>query len=101
MNSRSKQTNINYEYMISTSNSLITFVGTSEHYRKKFSEKLRTALQQNDDLNNQLFEFAQNKQLNAISYEIVHKKLHMLYASINAISNAKNLEDKYQFEIRR
>ena len=45
MNTRSKQTNINYEYMISTSNSLITFVGTSEHYRKKFSEKLRAALQ--------------------------------------------------------
>lgn len=99
MNTRNKQTNINYEYMISTSNSLITFVGTSEHYRKKFSEKLRAALQQNDDLNNQLFEFAQNKQLNQISYEIVHKKLHMLYESINAISNAKNLEDKYQFEI--
>ena len=99
MNTRNKQTNINYEYMISTSNSLISFVGTSEHYRKKFSEKLRAALQQNDDLNNQLFEFAQNKQLNQISYEIVHKKLHMLYESINAISNAKNLEDKYQVEI--
>lgn len=94
-----KQTKINYDYMKSTSSSLIAFVGTSEHYRKKFSEKLRAALQQNDDLNNQLFEFAQNKQLNQISYEIVHKKLQMLYESINAISNAKNLEDKYQFEI--
>lgn len=25
----------------------------------------------------------------------------MLYSSINAISNAKNLEDKYRFEISR
>ena len=45
MNTRNAQTSINYEYMISTSNSLITFAGTSEHYRKKFSEKLRAALQ--------------------------------------------------------
>ena len=58
MTTRGKQASVNYDYMVTTSNSLISFVGTSEHYRKKFSEKLRAALQQNDDLNNQLFEFA-------------------------------------------
>jgi len=33
--------------------------------------------------------------LTHISYEIVQDKLNMLYESIDAISNAKNLEDKY------
>jgi len=49
----------------------------------------------NDDLKNQIFELDQNKKLTQISYEIVQTKLNMLYESMTAISNAKNLEDKF------
>ena len=41
---------------------------------------------------------SQNRRLTHISYEIVQDKLNMLYESIDAISNAKKLEEKYQFE---
>lgn len=71
----------------------------SEQYRKKFSEELRKALSQNDEQSNKVFELEQNRRLHEISYELVQGKLSMLFDSINAISNAKELEDKFQFEI--
>jgi len=39
--------------------------------------------------------------LTQISFEIVQNKLEMMFESINSISNAKNLEDKFRFEIDR
>ena len=76
-------------------------MATSELYRKRFSEQLRKTLSENDELSNQIFELAQNRRLTHISYEIVQDKLNMLYESIDAISNAKKLEEKYQFENKR
>ena len=87
--------------MLRSSKALTDFVATSELYRKGFSEQLRKALSKNDELTNQIFELGQNKKLTSISYEIVQDKLSMLYESINAISNAKYLEDKFQMEIDR
>jgi len=37
--------------------------------------------------------------LHDIQYDLAEGKLNMMFDSINAISNAKNLEDKFQFEI--
>ena len=85
--------------MIKSSKSLIEFVTTSEIYRKKFSEQLRDTVSRNDELYNQVFEFDQNKRLTHISYELIQDKMSMLYESIDAISNAKYLEDKYQIRI--
>ena len=84
--------------MLRSSKALTDFVKISELYRKGFSEKLRITLSLNDDLKNQIFELDQNKKLTYISYEIVQTKLNMLYESMTAISNAKNLEDKFQVE---
>lgn len=77
------------------------FVSVSEKYRKKFSEKLRESLSLSDIQTNQIFELNQSKRLSAIQYELVEGKLNMMFDSVNAISNAKNLEDKYRFEIDR
>ena len=87
--------------MIKSSKALTDFVKVSEIYRKGFAEKLRQSLCLNDDLKNQIFELDQNKKLNQISYEIVQTKLNMLYESMTAISNAKNLEDKFQVEAQK
>lgn len=81
------------------SKGLTQFVMISEQYRKKFSEELRKALSQNDEQSNKVFELEQNRRLHEISYELVQGKLSMLFDSINAISNAKELEDKFQFAI--
>jgi predicted RNA-binding protein with RPS1 domain len=90
-----RQQEIESQQMLRSSKALIDFVKISELYRKGFSEKLREALSLNDDLKNQIFELDQNKKLTLISYEIIQKKLHMLYESMTEISNAKNLEDKF------
>jgi len=75
------------------------FVKVSETYRKKFSEKLRESLSKNDLQANQIFELNQNRKLGEIQNELIESKLNMIFDSINSISNAKNLEDKYQFEM--
>lgn len=85
--------------MIPSVNQLVSFVEKSEIYRKNFSELLREALSVGDERANKIFELEQNKTLTNISYNLLQVKLNMLYESINAISNAKNLEDKYQYEI--
>lgn len=72
---------------------------TSEIYRKNFSEQLRKVLSQNDEQKNKIYELRQNKKLTDISYELVQGKLNKLFESINAISNAKNLQDKYELVI--
>jgi hypothetical protein len=85
--------------VIPSVNQLVSFVEKSEIYRKNFSELLREALSVGDERANKIFELEQNKTLTNISYNLLQVKLNMLYESINAISNAKNLEDKYQYEI--
>mmetsp|Transcript_34163 Transcript_34163/g.52432 ORF Transcript_34163/g.52432 Transcript_34163/m.52432 type:complete len:91 (-) Transcript_34163:846-1118(-) len=85
--------------MIKSSHAMTDFVKVSETYRKKFSEKLRESLSKNDLQANQIFELNQNRKLGEIQNELIESKLNMIFDSINSISNAKNLEDKYQFEM--
>ena len=85
--------------MIKSSQALTDFAMISERYRKNFSEKLRKSLSKSDLQKNQIYELAQNKRLSDIQYELAEGKLNMIFDSVSAISNAKKLEDKYQFEI--
>jgi hypothetical protein len=87
--------------MIKSSRALTDFVKVSEELRKNFSEKLRRCLSNNDLLSNKIFDLIQSKKLQQIQYELVEDKLNMIFESVNAISNAKNLEDKYQLEINQ
>lgn len=84
--------------MAKSSNALIDFVKVSEMYRKKFSEELRQSRAKNDEQKGQMFELDQSKKLFAIQYNEVNSQLHMIYKSVNAITNAKALEDAYQME---
>jgi hypothetical protein len=52
-----KQT-IKFEQILKSNTALSDFVATSELYRKRFSEKLRKALSENDELSNQIFELS-------------------------------------------
>ena len=77
--------------MIKSSQALTDFVSVSEKYRKRFSEMLRDSLSKNDIQQNQIFELNQSKKLAEIKNELVEGKLNMIFDSVNAISNAKNL----------
>lgn len=85
--------------MIKSSQALTDFVSVSEKYRKRFSEMLRDSLSKNDIQSNQIFELNQNKKLAEIQNELIEGKLNMIFDSVNSISNAKNIQDKFQFEI--
>ena len=95
------QTLVKCEQIIRSSQALTDFVGVSERYRKRFSENLREALSLNDLQTNQIYELHQNKRLSDIQYQLAESKLNLMFDSVNAISNAKNLEDKYQFELNQ
>lgn len=56
-------------------------------------------MSKNDIQQNQIYELNQKRCLTDIQIEIVEQKLSMLMESIDSISNAKKLEDKYQFQI--
>ena len=90
---------IKTQQMIQSSAALIKFVKISEYYRKKFSDRLRRELQDNDSNKNKIFELEQNKQRMSTQLEIIQGQYAKVFDSVNAISNAKNLEDKYKFQI--
>ena len=80
--------------MIRSSQSMNDFVMVSEKLRKKFSEQLRLSAAKNDVSNNTIFELSQNKKLNDIKHSLTEEKLNLVFDSVNAISNAKEIEDK-------
>jgi hypothetical protein len=80
-------------------NAITEFIVVSEKYRKEFSEKLRECKSFVDSCENKIFELDQSKKLFNIQFFNVESRLEMIFESVNEISNAKNLEDKYQFEI--
>lgn len=86
--------------MIKSSKALTDFVIVSEDLRKKFSDNLRVALSEKDNDKNTIFDLQQNKKLCRIQYQLVESKLEMIFESVDAISNAKCLEDGYKNTIR-
>ena len=95
MTKQQNKETIKFEQILKSSTALEGFVATSEQFRKRFSERLRQTLSENGELSNQIYELSQNRRLTHISYEIVQDKLNMLYESIDAISNAKKIEEMY------
>ena len=59
---------------------------------------LRQSLSKNDIQMNQIFELNQSKKLAEIQNELIESKLNKVFDSVNAISNAKNVEDRMTFE---
>lgn len=71
----------------------------SEHYRKKFSDNLRMCKAFTDSCENKIFELDQSKKLFIIQLYNIESRLEMVFQSVNEISNAKNIEDKFQIEV--
>lgn len=71
----------------------------SEGFRKKYAEELRLSLLSNDKLNNYILELCSSRSLNEAKYQIIEEQLKFLYDSLHSLSDAKNLEDRYQFQI--
>ena len=55
----------------------------------------------NDQQGGKMFELDQSKKLFAIQYNEVNSQLHMIYESVNMITNAKALEHKFTMEIEK
>jgi len=52
-------------------------------------------------LKNAVFELVQNKQLFVVQYELLQGDYAKLIDSVNEISNAKNIEDNFKFQMDR
>ena len=50
-------------------------------------------------MTNLTFEMETNKKLYVTKYEVLEENFRMLFNSIETISNAKNLEDKFAYEL--
>jgi len=78
---------------------LSSFAAKSENFRRDYAENLRASNVEKEQLRNDFSKLAQAKQLNEVKFEIVEEQLKFLYGSLQFLSNSKNLEDKFQFQI--
>ena len=74
---------------------LSSFATASEDSRQEYSFQLNEAKMQEEGLNNQNQLLTESNKITTISQDLITDKLEMLFKSIDAISNAKNLEDYY------
>lgn len=76
-----------------------SFASKSENLRRDFAEQLRASNVEKESLRNNYSKLSQAKQLNEVKFEIIEEQLKFLYGSLQFLSNSKNLEDKFQFQI--
>ena len=74
---------------------LSSFAAASEDSRQEYSFQLNEAKMREEGLNNQNQLLTESNKITTISQDLITDKLEMLFKSIDAISNAKNLEDYY------
>ena len=71
----------------------------NENMRRRCQHELNKKLSELDCQNNKIFMMEQNRQLYMMKYEVLEEQFTLLFNSIETISNAKNLEDKYDLKI--
>ena len=67
----------------------------NEDMRRRSQHELNLKLSEIDQQNNKLFMMEQNRQLYMMKYEVLEEQFTLLFNSIESISNAKNIEDKF------
>ena len=67
----------------------------NEDMRRRCQHELNLKLSEIDQQNNKLFMMEQNRQLYMMKYEVLEEQFTLLFSSIESISNAKNIEDKF------
>ena len=71
----------------------------NERMRRRCQHELNLSKSEIDSCNNHIFELKQNKQLYTTKYAVLEEQFTLLFNSIETISNAKNLEDKFDVQI--
>lgn len=71
----------------------------NDNLRRRAQQELQVAKSESDSYMNKIFELEQNKRLYSVKYEVLEEQFNLLFNSIQTISNAKNLEDKYIREL--
>ena len=71
----------------------------NENLRRRCQHELQSSNSINDAFKNQIFEYEQSKQLYMVKYQVLEEQFTLLYNSIETISNAKNIQDKFEQEL--
>jgi len=71
----------------------------NERMRRRCQHELHNSKSEIDSCKNHIFELLQNKQLYTTKYAVLEEQFTLLFNSIETISNAKNLEDKFDVQI--
>jgi len=80
-------------------NSLRQISEFNEMMRRRTQQELHGSKSEIDSQKNNLFIMEQNKRLYAVRYEVLEEQFTLLFNSIQTISNAKNIEDKFEQEL--
>ena len=71
----------------------------NEMMRRRTQQDLHGSKSEIDSQKNKIFIMEQNKRLYAVRYEVLEEQFTLLFNSIQTISNAKNIEDKFEQEL--
>ena len=71
----------------------------NEMIRRRTQQDLHGSKSEIDSQKNKIFIMEQNKRLYAVRYEVLEEQFTLLFNSIQTISNAKNIEDKFEQEL--
>lgn len=71
----------------------------NQNMRRRCQHELNLKLSELDNQSNEIFGMDQARQLYMMKYQVLEEQFTLLFNSIESISNAKNLEDKYDLQI--
>ena len=72
------------------------FSGMSEFMRRRCTQDLQASLSKNDGFANHIGLLEQNQKFIKVQYSVVEEQFKLLFDSIQTISNAKNMEDRFK-----
>lgn len=71
----------------------------NERMMKRYQQDYYKSQSELESCKSRLFELETNKKLYLMKYSVLEENFKMLFNSIDSISSAKNLEDKYKLEM--
>ena len=71
----------------------------NDRMRRRCQHELQAGKSEIDSQKNNIFILEQNRHLYSVKYDVLEEQFTLLFNSIESISNAKNLEDKFDQEL--
>ena len=68
--------------------------------RRRSTQDLQASLAKNDSFKNHIGLLEQKQTFQKVQYGVIEEQFKLLFDSIQTISNAKNLEDKFMQQIK-